>query len=83
MSAATIRQEIEKARAQLQLADLEHSDAHRRTYGECYCLPPDMRKAWLAGIARQEEDLARAEAIERETIKTECAMGKFLRMTEQ
>jgi len=80
---AQLRQEIFKAQARLQLSDVEHSDGHKRTYGDCYCLPAEMRTQWLEAIGKLEDQLAEAEAREREWIKQECAMGKFLRMTEQ
>lgn len=82
-STAQLRTEIFKAQARLQLSDVEHQDGHKRTYGECYCLPAELRQEWVLSIERMEDELAKAEIQEREQVRQECRLGKFLRMTDQ
>mgnify|MGYP000210947875 CR=1 FL=1 len=83
MSSEALAAEIDKCIARLQLAEIEHQDNHRRTLGDCYCLPEEDKKMYLVGIKNMQTDLRKLQDSEREQQDNETAMGKFLRMTEQ
>lgn len=83
MTSEALAAEIERCISRLQLAEIEHQDNHRRTLGDCYCLPTEDKETYLLGIKNMQTELRKLQDSEREQQDNETALCKFLRMTDQ